>query len=656
MKKILLHIICLVVLVIQPIHHAQSQDRYIDSLNHLLKIEADASSQYRLTIQKIEHLRYIDTDKALEACFLLGEKSGLKLSTIQKHELEFQQGMIYFTKGDYVNCIKIANTILKQSEHPYGKAVAYYLFGIINDQEKKREKALEDYEKCLELLKNNDQPSLKAELYNSLGNNYFYTKNHDKAIYYFNQAIQLNKSLKSTINLGFNLNNLANVYIALFKFKEAEANYTELLTLATKEDNQLGIALAYLNLGILQSKQKKYSAAETNLTNGLPAAKKVKVKDLIRVYYAELSNINRSMGKHEKALDYYILSTAYADSLSQENTLKALAETEGMLKKKEDSLTIQKLENTSLEQKAKEERFIQESRRKTIFLASAVVVLLLMAVLIFVVIRNNSRRKKLNADLAREKQLVEHKNTEILDSINYAKRIQTAILPPAKIIRESLPNSFVLYKPKDIVAGDFYWLEKKGDIVLLAACDCTGHGVPGAMVSVICNNGLNRSVREYNLTEPGKILDKTREIVIQEFEKSEEEVKDGMDVSLLAFYPKAVKWSAANNPLWIIRNGTLIEYKANKQPIGKYAEPKPFTTHEIDVHSGDSLYIFTDGLQDQFGGEKGKKFKASKLKELLLSIQQKTMQEQMHIIEEAFEKWKGNLEQNDDVCLIGVKL
>ena len=199
-------------------------------------------------------------------------------------------------------------------------------------------------------------------------------------------------------------------------------------------------------------------------------------------------------------------------------------------------------------------------------------------------------------------------------------------------------------------------MEHKDGKVLYAAADCTGHGVPGAMVSVICNNGLNRSVREYGLTDPGKILDKTREIVIQEFEKSEEEVKDGMDIALCSIEGDKLEYAGAYNPLWIIRNGEVIETKANKQPIGQFDNPTPYTTHSIDLVPGDSIYIFSDGYVDQFGGEKGKKFKSKAFRTLLLSIQDEPMEDQKTIIDEAFEDWRGTLEQIDDVCVIGVRV
>jgi len=307
-----------------------------------------------------------------------------------------------------------------------------------------------------------------------------------------------------------------------------------------------------------------------------------------------------------------------------------------------------------------------------------------LSVLLLGLIAWNFKFKKevIKRKQAEDKITLQHQ--EILDSINYAKRIQKAILPSDRVVNSLLPDSFILYKPKDIVAGDFYWLEPYTEVsgtkgILFAAADCTGHGVPGAMVSVVCNNALNRSVREFGLNDPGKILDKTREIVIAEFEKSDEDVKDGMDISLISFAYRAdneseektnpcshtVTWSGANNPLWIVRNDAHLieEIKADKQPIGKYTNAKPFTTHTLELKKGDTIYIFTDGFQDQFGGESlaksktgGKKFKAARLKELLLANSKKPMKEQALLLDQEFELWKGNLEQLDDVCVIGVRV
>ena len=265
----------------------------------------------------------------------------------------------------------------------------------------------------------------------------------------------------------------------------------------------------------------------------------------------------------------------------------------------------------------------------------------------------------------RQNQLIQDQRDDITASINYAKRIQFNLLPHERYFASGFREHFIIYKPKDIVSGDFYWMETIGETTVFALGDCTGHGVPGAMVSVVCNNGLNRSVREYKANKPGEILDKTRELVITEFEKSEDEVKDGMDVALCSLTaaangtgPSRLEYAGAHNPLWIIRKGVteVEEIKADKQPIGRFDAPEPFTTHEIELNQGDSCYIFSDGYVDQFGGDKGKKFKSSNLKKLLLSIQSESMDRQRTLLEENFEEWKGSLEQLDDVCMIGVRV
>jgi serine phosphatase RsbU (regulator of sigma subunit) len=261
-------------------------------------------------------------------------------------------------------------------------------------------------------------------------------------------------------------------------------------------------------------------------------------------------------------------------------------------------------------------------------------------------------------EITQQRDEIEEKQKEILDSINYAKRLQQAILAPLDEITRHLANNFLLYLPKDIVAGDFYFFEITENHIFIAAADCTGHGVPGALVSIVCSNALSRSVNEFSLTEPGKILDKTREMVIDTFKKSGQDVKDGMDISFIAINraTNEVSWSGSNNPLWIYQNGKMEEITANKQPIGISDKAVAFTTHKLKVASGDTLFLFTDGYADQFGGPKGKKFKYSNMQELLIEINDLTMSEQLKKLHAAFNLWKGDLEQVDDVCIIGIKL
>lgn len=257
---------------------------------------------------------------------------------------------------------------------------------------------------------------------------------------------------------------------------------------------------------------------------------------------------------------------------------------------------------------------------------------------------------------SQKEQIQEHSN-EVRQSIEYAKRIQEAILPPRSFIKNNLKNSFVLYKPKDIVAGDFYWMEKVGSKVLFACADCTGHGVPGAMVSVVCCNALHRTVNEFGITSPEKILDKTRELVIDTFKNSDREVKDGMDIGLCSYdaTKNELQFAGANNGLYLFRNGEIIETKPNKQPIGNYDKQEPFDLHKITLHPDDTIFLFTDGFADQFGGDKGKKYKYKPFKELLAKLNNTKIEEQGVFIEQEFERWRGEIEQVDDVCIIGVK-
>ena len=260
--------------------------------------------------------------------------------------------------------------------------------------------------------------------------------------------------------------------------------------------------------------------------------------------------------------------------------------------------------------------------------------------------------------LEENKNELEEKNKAILGSITYAKRLQDAILPPMSLIKKYLPESFVLYKPKDIVAGDFYWMERAGDNILITAADCTGHGVPGALVSVVCSNALNRTVKEFHITEPGKILDKVRELVLETFERSESSVQDGMDISLCCIntQTREIQWSGAYNPLWYIQNGEIHEVEADKQPIGKYDKATPFNTYTLKLQKGDTLYLFTDGYADQFGGVRNKKFKYKQLQEMLLATSGLTMEEQKMKLEESLDKWKGDFEQIDDILVIGIRV
>jgi serine phosphatase RsbU (regulator of sigma subunit) len=271
-----------------------------------------------------------------------------------------------------------------------------------------------------------------------------------------------------------------------------------------------------------------------------------------------------------------------------------------------------------------------------------------------------------NEDYEKELELkrdeIGEKNKEILSSIHYAKRIQRALLASDTILKNNLPEYFLLYKPKDIVSGDFYWADETPDgKFLLLTGDCTGHGVPGAFMSLLNISVMHELTFGHHLSRPDQLLNAQRDAIIMSLnpEGSDEKSKDGMDCVLCSFdfKNKKMEFACANNPLWIMRNSELIEFKPDKQPIGLHeGDKKDFMLHTTDLLPGDIIYTFTDGFADQFGGPKGKKFRYNQLKEKIISIHSFPLNQQREELENTFEEWKGGLEQVDDVLVIGVRI
>lgn len=550
-------------------------------------------------------------------------------------------GEIYRKQADYPKALEYYQKgLIIQEEIGFieGVAVSLNNIGWIYNAMGDTSKTLEYYHKSLKIFEETGNKRRMASPLTLIGVIYSENGNLSKALEYFQKALKIRVEIGDKEGESFNLSGLGNVEL---------------------QNNNLTSAASY---GI----RSLTLAQEIGYPENIRGAAEL----LSKVYYkqATLSTIS-AQNKAEysiKALEMYKLFVQMKDSMINENNQKAAVQQQAKYEyEKQKTIDDAKYEKQiAIEKEAK-------AKQKVITYATAGGLGLVAIFLIFVFnrLQITKRQKQVieeqKLEVEGQKKVVEQahfllevKNKEITDSIQYAKRIQAAILPSNSIINESLPNNFIYYKPKDIVAGDFYWLEKLNDSILIAAADCTGHGVPGAMISVVCCNALNRSVREHQLIEPNQILIKTREIVIQEFEKSEEEVKDGMDISLckINFHTNQLSWSGANNPLWIIRDGELLETKADKQPIGKFEIEKPFTQHVVEIHKNDKIYLFTDGYQDQFGGEKGKKFKAAKLKELLLSIQSEEMERQKEIINTTFENWKSDVDQVDDVCIIGIRI
>ena len=323
-----------------------------------------------------------------------------------------------------------------------------------------------------------------------------------------------------------------------------------------------------------------------------------------------------------------------------------------------------KIDSLNIAMKDQSEFMDSQDSFLTVFMIITAIALFAVISLIVTIIE----KKKINKDLEGKNNLIKlqvaqlkQKNKEITDSINYAKKIQTAILPSKMDIKSKLPDSFVYYRPKDIISGDFYWLTEKNNKIYFVTADCTGHGVPGALMSMLGITYLNEIINEKNILQPSLILDELKNSIINSLTSSDDgdSLKDGMDMTLYSLDKTNLKlnYSAANNGLYIIRDNQIIKLDPDKQPVGSNPRQElPFTDFTFDLKPNDFIVSYSDGFSDQFGGPKGKKYKYKQLQELLLELNNKSTDSIPLLLNSIFEKWKGSLEQVDDVLIIGVRV
>ena len=688
-----------------------SQDRHtVDSLKHELSIASSDTAKILLRSEigfagwilregywdsiAVDCRSFIKHSKQHHAAEVLVFKERLAAALMSIAYVKSNSG--------YANdAIKLyQETLIIQTELDNKDGIATILNNLANiyDDKGNIPKALEFYQNSMEIRVKIGDLSGVASTLNNLA--YLYTKleEYDMAIESFTESLEMSIELEDDRYVSLALNNLGYVYQKQGDLVKSEKYHQESLAIRIKIDDLKGIAMSNNMLGMVAKDNLEYNKAldffkvslkiysdnnslkgvgttlsnigETYILKGnyLEADKCIQQSlDIatelgypldIQIAAEMLTEINKQKGDWKKAIEMYELFILMKDSLKNIENNKLIIKQN--LQKEYEKMTLADSLLTAEEKKVTDAEIethkaqIDQEQTKRYALYGGLAIVILFGVLMF---NRFLVSQKKNSLIQEQKEIVQKKNKEILDSINYAKRIQSAILPASDTINQHLKDNFILYKPKDIVAGDFYWLEIKNGKTLFAVADCTGHGVPGAMISVVCNNGLNRSVREHGLTDPGKILDKTREIVIQEFSKSgEEEMADGMDISLCSIEGNKMQWAGANNPLWIIRKGELLETLPNRQPIGNYPFPEPFLTHEITLEKDDRLYLLSDGFPDQFGGVKGKKYKVKNLKKLLISISHNPMYEQQGILNTVYEDWRADLEQIDDICILGLKI
>lgn len=575
-------------------------------------------------------------------------------------------GASYFNQNKYSSALDNYLKSLKICEELNDKkGIGYSLnnIGLLYNDQSKFKTGLEYFLRALKIREEIGDKGGIASCYRNMGSSYSSLYDYPKALEYYNLALKISEEIGDGAAIASCYNNIGNVFLKQNKYENAIDYFLKPLQKNESHTNKRTKVSCYINLGSCYNQLGNYNKALYYSEMALSLAKEMGSIDKMRYAYKDLAEIYAKTNNYKKAYNNYVLFKQFTDSIFNLESSKQFSDlkTNFEVEKREAEL---KLKTDAEKEKLKAISFEEKKQQQILIFAitGVLLVVILFSFFLYKRFKITNQQKKVielkSNETEEQKNLVEEKQREIIDSITYAKRLQKAILPPLQLIQELLPDSFVLYQPKDIVAGDFYWMHHSDDTIFIAAADCTGHGVPGAMVSVVCSNALNRAVNEFGIKDTGKILDQATSLVLETFAKSGEEIKDGMDISIVAIHKNStrINWSGANNPLWYTNNNEIHIVKADKQPIGKSENPKPFKTHTINLQKGDNLYLITDGFSDQFGGPKGKKYMHRQLQEVLLNCISFPLSNQKEKLQESFDKWKGNLEQVDDVCIIGLRL
>jgi serine phosphatase RsbU (regulator of sigma subunit) len=582
-------------------------------------------------------------------------------------------GASFQIKGDYLKAIDFYQQSLKIREQlgdKQGVSASLSNIGSIYLNIGEMKKALDYLHRSLPLFIAIKNKQGEASALNNIGIIYNIQKDFPKALVYNQRSLHTYEEIGDKQGIAAANANLGNMCSDMGDYEKALEYQLKSLKLSQEIGDKQGTSTTMSNIGKSYMKQKKYALALEYLEKGKKIAVETEDQSSEKEAMFVMYETYKALKQSDKALKCYERYIVIRDTLFRQETQREITRKE--LQYEYDKRMAADSTKHAEDRKVKDALIfaknaqIDQDKTQKRALYGGVLLLLISGGVMYNRFRITSRQKQIienkNKETEEQKLIIEQKQTEILSSISYAKRLQEAILPPHSLMEKHLPGSFIFYKPKDIVAGDFYWMEivkeNNEELILFAAADCTGHGVPGAMVSMVCSNALNRSVKEFGITDPGKILDNVRELVTETFERSEEEVKDGMDISLCSLNKKTMqlKWSGANNPLWIIRNTSIIDVKPTKQSIGKIDLPLSYSTETIQLQPGDMIYLFTDGYADQFGGARGKKFMYSKLQELFLKISGLEVEEQAPLLEKHLNDWKGRLEQVDDILIIGLKM
>lgn len=647
----------------------ESISNYDLALKHLYTSEKLNSGKYpEKSIYCFNYIGYVFWHKSEYKKALYYHKKALKIANknaVESDQLAFTYMMLgsdYYDLGDYKNTSKYFFQSLKLYETLNDKVGSL----MINNRLSKLYLKLKDYnrskihaEKAQNINLSVNYIREKAISYNCLGNVYIELNETGNALYYFKKTLFYFEKSGDIIGQAIACINLGDSYFQHYKKHKGEYNLNESLNyyqksfkLNSKVANKFGMIYGLTGIAEIEAQRNQLEHALQNYLKALSIAESINAKFEQATIYYKIHLIYDKEGKQNESLKYLKKFVDLKSIMEKDEQTKALIRQEGKyeLSKKIDEKNAELSRNRMIEK--------EKSRNKNNIIISIIIIMLVLAYTVYNSIKKLRTIQVQNKLIRSINTKLKVQTTEITDSITYARRIQEAILPSENFLKNQLVENFILYQPKDIIAGDFYWMEIIDGKIFVAVADCTGHGVPGAIVSVICSNALNRSVLEFKINDPGEILNKTRELVLDAFSKSDQNVSDGMDISLICINPETshLLWSGANIPLWYIKNKELLELTPNKQPIGNFENSTSFLTHSLVLDKGDVLYLFSDGYADQFGGEKGKKFKSRPLKNLLIENAHLSMADQKIILEKTLHDWKGNLEQVDDICFMGLKI
>jgi serine phosphatase RsbU (regulator of sigma subunit) len=596
-------------------------------------------------------MMYIDADSA--------ESLAWKGVTIAKRTNSFKRlGALYITigganfyKGNYskaLDAFQQSDSAYAKAQFKTGRARAMANMGNVFYANKDYKKAIEYYHRAISKMDPNDLMSM-SQTHMNLGAAYSDFQDPLNSKKHFRISIEFKKALHDTLGMAYAQTQLMNYFLRLNQI-DSVGVLLERVRPVIERSNDLNSSMHYyLVAGQYFLKIKKHKEALNEYYKALRIAQASNFTEPERDAYMGLWGTYAEIKKLDSALAYHMKYTQLKDTLNDQNTSNEITRRTVNIEYEKEKALTQK-ENEHQLALAKE----QEQKQRLITLFTVIGLILLALVTLFIVnrLRITREQKKI---IQEQKALVDEKQKEILDSLQYAKQIQRLLLANHALVNQTLPDSFVVFKPKDIVSGDFYWAAKKEDRFYLAVCDSTGHGVPGAFMSLLNINFLNEAINEKNIAAPNEVFNYVRQRLIDNI--SQNGRQDGMDGILLCVNErtKKVTYAAANNSPVLIQNNELKALASDKMPIGKGERNEPFRSFDLDLKKGDQLYLFTDGYADQFGGTKGKKFKYKPLNEFLLKNNELPVLRQEELLYEEFDRWKGTLEQVDDVCILGFR-